>query len=164
MPELVRAVVDGLGEDDLAYRVDGDANPIAWLVWHLTRVQDDHLAGAAAALGWDRHTAQVWTEQGFADRFDLPFAADEIGYGQSPGQVAQVRVSAGDLLAYHDAVHTRTTEFLRVVSESEWDQVVDPQWDPPVTLTARLASVLADVSQHVGQAAYVRGLLERSAG
>jgi hypothetical protein len=42
--DAVHRAVDGLGPDELAFRVDPDANPIAWLTWHLTRVQDASLS------------------------------------------------------------------------------------------------------------------------
>ena len=38
-------------------------------------------------------------------------------------------------------------------------EVIDENWDPPVTLGVRLVSVIDDDTQHIGQAAYVRGLL-----
>lgn len=154
----VPAVLDGLdGADDpvLTFRVDPEANTVAWLVWHLSRVQDDHLAGVSDA-------EQVWTAQGFAERFALPFADDAIGYGQSPQEAGQVRVAAADLLAYHRAVHERSVEYLGGITDDELDRVVDRDWDPPVTLAVRLVSVLSDALQHVGQAAYVRGVAERS--
>lgn len=162
MPDLVAAAVDDLDVEALAHRVDPEANPVAWLVWHLSRVQDDHLAGAAAALGWDRLTDQVWVSDGFADRFDLPYDIGTVGYGQSSDEVGRLRVPGDLLLGYHGAVHARTQEFLDTVAPGEWDTVVDEHWDPPVTLLARVASVLGDVTQHVGQAAYVRGLVERA--
>ncbi|MDQ2755814.1 MAG: DinB family protein [Actinomycetota bacterium] len=161
MPDLVRTAVDGLGSGQLAARLDPGANPVGWLVWHLTRVQDHHLAGAAGALGWDDLSRQLWTAAGFAERSGLPFGDDEVGYGQSSGEVATVRLDAGFLLDYHDAVHARTLKVLDRITDDQWDAVVDERWDPPVTLLARLASVLGDVTQHVGQAAYVRGVLER---
>lgn len=157
IPEEVESVLDGLGDADdpvLTFRVDAEANTIAWLVWHLARVQDDHLAGVSGA-------EQVWTAEGFAERFALPFAADVIGYGQSPQQAGRVRVAAGDLLAYHRAVHERSVEYLGGLTDHDLDRIVDRNWDPAVTLAVRLVSVLSDTLQHVGQAAYVRGVAER---
>lgn len=162
MPDLVSAALEGLDEAALTHRLDPEANSIAWLVWHLTRVQDDHLAGAAAALGWDTMTDQVYAA-GFTERFDLPFDSAAVGYGQSRDEVAAVRASAGLLEDYHAAVHTRTVHFLGAVQPDDWATVVDERWDPPVTLLARVSSVLGDVTQHVGQAAYVRGVVERAA-
>lgn len=151
--DTARAAADGLSEDQLTHRPGPDANPIAWLVWHLARVQDDHVAGAAG-------TEQVWTSGGWHERFGLPFAAGEIGYGQSGDEVAQVRgVPADLLLGYLDAVHDATAGYLRTLSADDLARVVDEDWDPPVTLAVRLVSVLSDDLQHAGQAAYVRGLL-----
>jgi uncharacterized damage-inducible protein DinB len=152
--ETVHRVVDGLTEDQLAQRVDDGANTIAWLVWHLTRIQDDHVADAAG-------TAQAWTEDGWADRFGLPFDPYDTGYGHTPEDVAAVRVESADLLTgYHDAVHDRTVKYVSTLTDGDLERVVDRAWDPPVTLGVRLISVISDDLQHAGQAAYVRGLLE----
>ncbi len=151
--EEVHAAVRGLDEDGLTFRVDPEANSIAWLVWHLTRIQDDHVAEVAGS-------EQVWTADGWARRFDLPVDDSATGYGFGSEQVAQVRVRSVDLLlGYADAVHRRTVEYLRTLGDDDLDRVVDDSWDPPVTLGVRLVSVLSDDLQHVGQAGYVRGCL-----
>jgi hypothetical protein len=148
----VPRVVHGLSDDDLGWRPGPEANPIGWLVWHLLRVQDDHVAEVA-------DTEQVWTAQGFADRFDLPFEPGATGFGQGSEEVGRVRVSAGLLVEYAEAVHRRSLDFLSGLEEGDLDRVVDERWDPPVTLGVRLVSVIDDDAQHLGQAAYVRGLL-----
>lgn len=151
--ETVHEVVEGLTEDQLAARLDRDANSIAWLCWHLTRVQDDHVAGAF-------NVPQLWP--GFQERFGLPFRTRDIGYGHSSGQVADVRVSSGKLLTdYQDAVHAQTVRLVSGVTDADLARVVDQAWDPPVTLGVRLVSVISDCLQHGGQAAFVRGILLR---
>jgi hypothetical protein len=153
--EELPAVLDGLSADRLSWRPDGGANPIGWLVWHLTRVQDDHVAGVA-----DRE--QVWTRDGWVDRFELPYPVGAIGYGQSADEVAAFRpMEPSGLLGYHEAVHELTGAVLDELGERELDRVVDARWDPPVTVAVRLVSVVNDITQHLGQAAYVRGLVER---
>ncbi|WP_216587255.1 mycothiol transferase [Streptomyces brasiliscabiei] len=150
--EEVHAVLDGLSPAELHARPAPDANSVAWLVWHLTRIQDDHVADAS---GRD----QVWLSQGWEKRFGLGLPARDTGYGHSPERVAKVRVDSGDLLTgYFDAVHERTLEFVRGPGADDLDRIVDERWTPAVTLGVRLVSVLADDLQHVGQAAYVRGL------
>lgn len=150
--EVVHQVVTGLDTDQLSARANPQANSIAWLVWHLTRVQDDHVAGVAG-------TEQVWTAQGWARRFGLPFPDSATGYGQSPAEVTEVDATAELLAQYHDDVHEATVAYLRTVTDQDLDAVVDENWDPPVTLAVRLVSVVSDDLQHAGQAAYVRGLL-----
>jgi hypothetical protein len=153
---IVHEVVGGLSKEQLAFRPDGEANSIAWLVWHLTRIQDDHVASAA-------QTSQAWTEAGWAARFGLPFDESDTGYGHSADEVAAVRVASGDLLtAYYDAVYTETIQYVQRLDDVDLGHIVDERWDPPVTLGVRLTSVISDGLQHAGQAAYVRGLAERS--
>src|SRR5579863_9321186 len=94
--EEVHHAVDGLSTSELAFRVDNDANSIAWLVWHLTRVQDDHISDVSGV-------EQVWTSGGWADRFGLPFGRLATGYEQTSEEVAAVQVDAELLTAYHDA-------------------------------------------------------------
>ncbi|MFI9646463.1 DUF664 domain-containing protein [Streptomyces sp. NPDC052040] len=155
--EEVHAAVDGLGPDDLNALPTAETNSIAWLVWHLTRVQDDHLADA---FGHD----QVWLSQDWEKRFGLGLPRRDIGYGHSPAKVAKVRVDSGDLLTgYYDAVHEQTLGALRQLAAKDLERIVDERWDPPVSLAARLVSVLSDDLQHAGQAAYVRGLLQSAA-
>jgi uncharacterized damage-inducible protein DinB len=152
---VVRRALDGIDPALLTARIDPEANTVGWLVWHLTRVQDDHVAEVA-----DR--AQAYTENGWADRFALPFDPSAIGYGFSSDDVAKTQVTDPQLLVdYHADVHARTAEFLRTLSADDLDRIVDRRWDPPVTLGVRLLSVIGDDLQHAGQAALLRGFLER---
>jgi uncharacterized damage-inducible protein DinB len=153
--EEVHAAVDGLSADDLTYQPDPDSNSIGWLIWHLLRVADDHLADASGA-------GQVWTDDGWADRFGLDLDPADTGYGHGPGQVAKVTVTSAELLTgYGDAVIQRALDYVRGLSDPDLDRIVDRRWDPPVTLGVRLISVISDDLQHAGQAAYLRGLLLR---
>lgn len=156
--EDLPAVVADLTREQLRWRPDPDANPVGWLVWHLTRVQDDHLAGVG-------QVSQAWTEEGYADRFGLPYPLEAHGYGQTRADVDAFDVPGPQLLVdYHDAVHRLT---LRVLADLEaggddgFTRVVDFRWDPPVTVAVRLVSVVNDITQHLGQAAYLRGMLDR---
>lgn len=151
----VHGVVDGLGPEELGFRVDPGANSIAWLVWHLTRIQDDHVADLAGG-------SQAWTERGWAERFGLPLDAADTGYGHSRNRVAKVRVDSAELLTgYHDAVYERTIDYVGTLTDDDLPRIVDRSWDPPVTLGVRLISVIADDLEHAGQAAFVRGIIQR---
>jgi len=119
----------------------------------LTRIQDDHVANLAGR-------EQVWTE-GWYDRFGLPFKREATGYGQTSEEVARLQTSSELLLGYYDAVHAATIAYVSKLESQDYKRVVDKHWDPPVTLAVRLVSVIADNLQHVGQAAYVRGILGR---
>ena len=152
--ETVVEAVMGLTPEQLAFRPAPDANSIAWLVWHLARVQDDHVADAAK-------TEQVWTSGDWAPKFGLPAGTTDTGYGHSSGQVAAVTVDSGEVLtAYYDAVHERTLRFVTTLTDAGLPRIVDDSWDPPVTLAVRLIIVISDDLQHAGAAMYLRGIIE----
>lgn len=161
--ESMGDAVEGLDAAQLAERLDADANPVSWLLWHLARVEDDHVA---AAFG----VTQVWTAESWAPRLGLPSATRELGYGHTSAQVAATSSAIcgmplpGTLLVqYYSAVHAQTLSLVSTVRDADLDRVVDSRWTPPVTLGVRLVSVINDGTQHVGQALYVRGILLRRA-
>jgi hypothetical protein len=146
--EHVDELTEGLTDEQANYRPTHDANSIAWLIWHSARVQDIQLAPIA---GID----QVWTQAGWVDRFALDLPRNDTGYGHGPEQVAKVQASADLLSGYYHAVHTVTLEFVARVTAEDLARIVDRNWDPPVTASARLVSIIDDCAQHLGQAAYL---------
>ena len=155
IPPLAERAVEGLDLDRLTESPSPGANTIAWLIWHLARVQDHHVA---ELLGDD----QLWVLDEWARGFGLDPDPANTGYGHSPEEAACLRPRRPELLLeYLDTVAGRTRTMLKALVPEELDRVVDARWDPPVTLGVRLISIADDSLQHAGQAAYVRGLLGR---
>jgi hypothetical protein len=153
VPPLARAAVEGIDPQRLVETPAPGTNSIAWLVWHLARVQDHHLSELL-------DSPQLWAGGPWADHFGLEPDPADTGYGHTPAQVAAVRPDGPSvLLDYLEAVDRRTSEYLATLEPADLDRIVDRRWDPPVTLGVRLVSVADDCLQHAGQAAYVRGLL-----
>ncbi len=150
--QVVHDTAEGLDVEDLTYRPAKDANSIAWLVWHLARIQDDHVSELTGQ-------EQTWTADGWYDKFNLPFDKESTGYGHASADVAKVTTEGKLLLGYYDAVHAKTIAFIEKLDSQDYEKIVDKRWDPPVTLAVRLVSVLSEDLQHAGQAAYIRGLL-----
>jgi Protein of unknown function (DUF664) len=150
--EHVDELTDGLTDEQASYRPSPNANSIGWLIWHSARVQDIQLAPIAGI-------EQVWTHEGWVDRFGLDLPRNDTGYGHGPEGVAKVQASAGLLAGYYHAVHTVTLEFVARVTAEDLARIVDENWDPPVTASARLVSIIDDCAQHLGQAAYLLGIL-----
>jgi hypothetical protein len=149
--EHVDELTDGLTDAEANYRPTPSANSIAWLIWHSARVQDIQLAPIAGV-------EQVWTADGWADRFGLDLPRDDSGFGHGPDDVAKVRAPADLLAGYYRAVHTLTLEFVAGVTAADLERIVDRRWDPPVTASSRIVSIVDDCAQHLGQAAYLRGI------
>jgi hypothetical protein len=153
LPPLARGAVDGLDIEDLVRSPTPDANTIAWLLWHTARVEDHH-------VGELMGDGQLWEREPWPERFGLDPDPSNTGYGHTAAQVRAVVPSEPvDLVAYLDAVHARTMTWLEHLDAGDLDRICDPRWDPPVTVGVRLVSVADDGLQHLGQAAYVRGLL-----
>ena len=151
----VAGAVEGLTAEQLATALEPGANTVGWLVWHLTRVEDSHVAELL-------EEPQLWADGPWAARFGLPADPENSGYGHTAADVAAVRPESADaLLDYYRAVRQRTSGFLATLTPDALDRVVDRRWDPPVTLGVRLVSIADDEIQHAGQAAYARGVLER---
>jgi uncharacterized damage-inducible protein DinB len=153
--EHVHEALDDLAPDHLTAVVGPGTNTIAWLVWHLTRVQDHHVS---ELLDQD----QIWVSGDWGPRFGVSSDPHNTGYGHEADDVTSIRPTSADLLGYHDAVSRRTSEYLHGLSSDDLDRIVDRRWDPPVTLGVRLISIADDDIQHAGQAAFARGILERS--
>lgn len=150
--DTVYGATKGLGEHELSFRPEGKGNSIAWLVWHLARVQDSHLSELL-------DNEDVWQSGGWHEKFGLELDPTSTGYGHSSNEVDMVQASEDLLNGYYDAVHTKLIEYVKGLKAEDYAEIVDPSWDPPVTLAVRLVSIVNDCTQHAGQAMYVRGLL-----
>jgi hypothetical protein len=149
--EHVQDLTDDLTDEISIFRPTPSANSIAWLLWHSARVQDAQVAQIAG-------TEQVWFSGGWVDRFGMDLPRDAHGYGMSAEDVGKVRAPADLLAGYFHAVHKASLEYIAGITPEELARVVDDNWDPPVTASARLVSIVDDCAQHLGQAAYVRGI------
>ncbi len=153
VPPLAADAVEGLSLGQLTEPLAPGVNTVAWLVWHLSRVQDHHLSELL-------EQPQLWETGTWAAGVGLAPDPQNTGYGHSAAEVVTVRPqSAAALLDYLQAVHERTCAFLSSQTPADLDRIVDRRWDPPVTLGVRLVSVADDCLQHVGQAAYAKGQL-----
>ncbi len=155
--ELIPAVLDGLTGEDLLWRPDPEANSIGWLVWHLTRIEDDHLARLA-------NVEQAWTADGWYQRFGLPYLKAAQGFRMTPVEVGAFNVTETSLLNGYAAATWQQAQAILGSLDGRVDEVIDTRYTPPVTVGARLVSVIVETAQHVGQAGYLRGLRERSRG
>jgi hypothetical protein len=149
--EHVTDLTDGLTDSVSDYRATPSANSIAWLLWHSARVQDAQVAQVA---GVD----EVWASDGWVDRFALDLPRGDTGYGHTAEDAGKVHAPADLLAGYYQAVHEMTLKYVTAVTSEDLARVVDKRWTPAVTASARLISVIDDCAQHLGAAAYVRGI------
>lgn len=149
---VLRAALEGTDVVARAWRPAPGATTLGWLAWHVARVQDAQVAALAGV-------EEAWTADGWAERFALP---QPPVVARTTASTGRVDAPLGLLFGYLDAATGRTLAYLERVDDDDLDTVVDESWDPPVMLGVRLVSVLDDCLAHAGQAAYVRGLLDRA--
>ena len=150
---IVHQATDDLTQEQLAYRPEAGSNSIAWLVWHLTRIQDSHLRNVV-------QLEEAWLTEEWSDRFGMS-GSTGIGFGDGPDEVAAIKPPRAILLGYHDRVAGRVLDYLPTADANELDRIVDTNYDPHVKAGIRLMSVVQDNTQHAGQARYIRGMIER---
>ena len=152
--DMVRNALEDLSPQDLL------ASPqphIAWLVWHLSRVQDANFSGLL-------DKPQLWVADGWHERFNMPPDPKDYGSGhrQTRAQVDAFNITDKPLLlAYLDAVFAQTKDYLATVTNADLNRVLnEPQYQPLPTLSIRLASVINCNTRHAGQIEYLRGLVK----
>jgi len=153
--EELEVALTGMTQDDLDQQPHPDCNSMGWLAWHLTRVQDDHIADL---MGEE----QLWLKDEWYARFNRAPDAKDIGWGHSSKQVSAFRSpDVETLLAYHRAVLERTKRYIATLSLADLDRELNEPWFQPLpTVGVRLVSIMSDDLQHAGQVAYLRGLLK----
>jgi hypothetical protein len=157
LPELVEEVLAGVRTADLDWQPRPGTNPLGWTVWHLTRVQDAQIADLMGE-------ADLWTSDGWHQKFNRPPDHDDSGYGHTPEQVRAFRSpSAKVQLDYLRAVTDRTNRYLASLTPAELDRELDESRQDPPTVAVRIVSIVADCHQHAGEASYIRGLLKARA-
>ncbi|MCH8235508.1 MAG: DUF664 domain-containing protein [Chloroflexi bacterium] len=155
--EQLDAALDGLTPEQWRWRPTPSANHIMWIVWHLTRVEDMWINSYLAEAD------QVWEKRGWADKINMP-AEDRFGVGDTPEQVGAFPDVAPELIAgYRADVLASVGPVIRGLTESDLP-TTRPEKNPlrprpaPTVLWV-LARISVECSQHIGQVAYIRGLM-----
>ncbi len=152
---LLAMSIEGLTVEQLMKQPGENANPLGWIAWHLTRIQDHAMSGLA-------EREQAWTADGWHERFGMAAEPENTGTGHTMDEVRAFQSpQASVLIEYYDAVYAHTREYLETVTPEALDRVLnEPRWDPRPTVGVRLVSVMHDNSVHAGEIAYLKGLLE----
>jgi uncharacterized damage-inducible protein DinB len=155
--DQIKLATDSATDEQLYYRPTTNANSIAWLVWHLSRLQDL----VSSNISGD---TQVWHTDGWAEQFALPpdLPNDVTGWGDSAEQVAAFRVERATLFGYMEAAHRVAKERVTRLTSEQLEQTV--AWGTAQTPLSgpawrALIVLLNDSIQHTGQINYIRGLV-----
>ena len=147
----IKLAAEELTDEQLSYQPTADANSIAWLMWHLSRWRDMISATCAGV-------PQVWSRDGWAERFGLPEAT--TGLGDTPEQVASFKVERGLLFGYLDAAHAETVTRITQLTPAQFEQSIEYLPGTNRSAWEALAGMSGDSYQHAGQIACLRGMIE----
>lgn len=151
---VLERALTGLTPEQLRAQPAPEGNPIGWTAWHLARVHDSNFS---TLLGED----QAWTADGWSERFRMDSNAG-TGVGASLDQVRKFDpVNAETLLGYFEAARAKSRRYLDALTGGDLDQPSAAGIPRNETVAVSVARLTGDLIQHIGQIAYVRGLVDR---
>jgi len=147
---IARAIKD-LSPDELAWRPKPHSNNIAFLLWHLARVED--LWINRLILGGK----SMYETDGWYKKFKTP--AQDSGFGYDQAKLAAWPVPTPELLqSYTAAVREKTLAFLKTTDEKKLDEPKDFILNK-ATVGWALSHLISEIGEHSGQIGYLRGVM-----
>ncbi|MFP6679248.1 MAG: DinB family protein [Dehalococcoidia bacterium] len=149
---VLKSTIDGLTPVELYWQPAPNSNHIAWTVWHMSRAEDHW---------YNRYIGQgepVWTSGEYFTKLGLREGSS--GFGDSAEIVAKFpALDIAEILEYSDAVRTESLKNLDLVTATQLSETRDGVRGDPPTIAWVLGHVLVEQAQHLGQIAYIRGIL-----
>jgi len=141
--------LEGLTQEDVAWRPTDECNSIAFILWHFAQVEDFFVNRVI------RQKPRLYDSDGWAGRLGTP--ANESGYGYTVEQLRAWPVpDLGLLRAYADAVRKSTLDFLEQLPPEKTVELARPD-RPPDTIGGILSRIATEIALHTGQIDYLRG-------
>ncbi|MEW6142681.1 MAG: DinB family protein [Chloroflexota bacterium] len=138
--------------EEMKWRPGLQANPIGFILWHLTRGEDRFVANI-------QQKPQVWEDPAWPNSLNLPPDPNISGFGFTSEQVAAFPVPPLEsLLRYHKAVRERTLSLIQSMTPADFDRVIEHPRLGKTTTGELFARIVVEISQHTGQINYLRGL------
>ena len=149
----LKRTLDGLDEYELHWRPTLESNSIAWIVWHMARTEDYWINTRLC------QRESIWIEQGWQERIGV--YEDGTGFGQTSEQIrAMPELDVPLLMAYYQVVRKRTVEFFTdEIEEKDLARVLGFMGPELMTVAGVLGHLLAELSEHLGQVNYIRGMI-----
>jgi uncharacterized damage-inducible protein DinB len=149
---FVKPALQGLSDADLLKRPSDQCNPIGWLLWHQTRVEDAISSNVSGR-------SQAWIDGKWHEKFGMPAEAGDLGVGHTLEQVAGFKPTVANLLGYVDAVREKTLSVLQSLSAADLDRELPAPGGGTRKVGDFLGIIMVDHFHHSGQIAYLRGYL-----
>jgi len=143
--------LDGLTQEEAAWTPREGCNSIAFIFWHLIRVEDIWINRVL------RGEKQVYEAEDWPKKLGTP--AGESGYHYTMEQLQAWPVPRIELLqGYADSVREQTLTFLQSVTAGKLSEIANPDQSPDTT-GAILSHLITEIALHVGQIDYLCGVV-----
>ena len=154
-------LIGGLTAEELGWQASPKANPIGFIFWHTTRVED------RLVIFFAQGKTDVWVRDGWCERWGISCEATGLEY--PPDQLANFPLPAlSEMHAYAEAVRHETLSFLRNLDAAAFNSC--PQGTPfpesskavsyfqNYTVGQMFCQFIGEANQHLGHVAYILGL------
>ena len=151
--EGLEQALDGLTPVELAWQPAPSSNNITWQVWHMARVEDRWVNS------YLRQGTEVWIADKWYSKFGLQ--PEDHGARQSAeDSAAMPDLPLAGLMDYYRVVRDSTNSYVdNLTADDLGKSYSHPRTNPGPTVNWVLAHLLVEEAQHLGQVAYVRGIL-----
>jgi uncharacterized damage-inducible protein DinB len=150
--DYISRAVQGLNSEEMSFRVKPACNSIAFLLWHLARVEDLWI-NRVIKSGKEIYEVESWFK-----KFGTPVQDNGIGYDIK--KLDSWPLPALPLLEdYAAAVRLKTQDYLATLDEKTLDEARD-MGPRKGTIGSALSHLITEVSEHAGQIGYIRGILK----
>ncbi len=143
--------LDGLTQEEAVWSPREECNSIAFLLWHLIRVEDIWINRVIL------REIEVYESESWQEKLGTPVKESGARYTKEQLQVWPVP-KLETLRGYANSVRQKTLVFLQSITPEKLSEVArtDPTTD---TIGAILGHLITEINLHVGQIGYLRGQL-----
>tara|TARA_B000000437_G_scaffold211836_1_gene183033 strand:+ start:235 stop:747 length:513 start_codon:yes stop_codon:yes gene_type:complete len=149
--EILNKSLDTLTQEELIFRPEIHSNSIVFLVWHMAIVED-WLTNEILL-----NNEKIWIIDKYYEKF--PDLKEKRGYGFSQEELDKFpNMDIEWLINYYDVVRNNTNKLLENITEKDLYLKYEFKSEE-VTGYFILGRLITELSQHLGQVSYIRGML-----
>ncbi len=142
--------LDDLTQEEASWRPTSECNSIAFILWHLARVED-YFMSRVIQRQTETYEAEGWQQK-------LGTAPRDMGFGYTVEKLQAWPVPKLEIIrGYHEAVRLKTLAFLESATPEKLAEVPRPDRSPD-SIGISLGHMATELALHISQIAYLRGV------
>lgn len=153
--EALKNALNGLDKYELSWKPSIESNNIIFLVWHMSLIEDNLIN---KVLG---KKERIWISQDYFKKY--PSLKNETGYGFNITQLQEFPIMDIDwIMHYFDKVRNTTNNMIESLTNEDLSN--DFLFGSNKVIKVKgfwvLGRLIVEESQHLGQIAYIRGMIK----